>query len=81
MKSRRPHHPTLEELVADVRRQQALKGLVRQAEERWKTIPLKSKDSVNDGKSRENPQQYHQHSNVKEEINNIEEVKNLKPQR
>lgn len=41
LRHNRPTSPTLEELLADFQRQQQLKGLVQQAEERWKSIPLK----------------------------------------
>lgn len=42
LKHTRPHTPTLEELIADVRRQESLKELVRAADQRWREIPLKS---------------------------------------
>lgn len=37
----RPHHPTLEELMADEARQNMLRGLVHKAEQKWKAMPLK----------------------------------------
>lgn len=45
LRNARPHHPTLQELVADKHRQAALKGLVEQAEERWRSVPIKSQNS------------------------------------
>ncbi|CAN6664920.1 hypothetical protein TRVA0_036S00936 [Trichomonascus vanleenenianus] len=41
LRHNRPASPTLEELAADKIRQDALKGLIREADERWKSIPLK----------------------------------------
>ncbi|PRT55505.1 NADH-ubiquinone oxidoreductase assembly factor N7BML [Wickerhamiella sorbophila] len=38
----RPHPPTLEELIADQRRQQQLKLLAQQADQRWNQIPVQS---------------------------------------
>lgn len=38
----RPSHPTLDELIQDQKRQMELKGLVKMANERWKSVPLKA---------------------------------------
>lgn len=45
LRHNRPTTPTVPELLADFQRQQALKGLVQQAEERWKSVPLKDTDN------------------------------------
>lgn len=41
LRHNRPSHPTLQELYADQVRQENLKGLIREADQRWKEVPLK----------------------------------------